>query len=151
MVGLFINTLPVRVRVRPQESLRELLARVQKEQSDLIEHQHLGLSEIQNLVGLGELFDTLIVLENYPLDRDAFRGTAVGARVSTLESRDITHYALCLAVLPGTRLHLRLAIPPGSFPREAAEGICTRFERLLEAVANDAETTGREARTTEPA
>src|SRR5262249_46171035 len=71
MVGLFINTLPVRVRLRPTEPLSELLTRLQDSQSRLIAHQHLGLAEIQRLMGLGHLFDTLVVFENYPLDQSA--------------------------------------------------------------------------------
>lgn len=67
MIGLFINTVPVRVRVRPQESTAGLLARLQDEQSRLIAHQHLGLADIQRAAGLGELFDTLVVFESYPV------------------------------------------------------------------------------------
>ncbi|MGO1000603.1 condensation domain-containing protein, partial [Lysobacter sp. CA196] len=61
MVGLFINTLPLRLQWRPDESVRELLLRLQHEQSALLDHQHLGLTEIQRLAGHGELFDTLVV------------------------------------------------------------------------------------------
>ena len=43
--------------------------RCRTSQSRLMAHQHLGLSEIQGLAGLGELFDTLVVFENYPVDR----------------------------------------------------------------------------------
>ncbi len=66
MVGLFINTLPLRVKLPPEQSLSALLKEVQESQSRLMAHQHLGLSEIQGLAGLGELFDTLLVFENYP-------------------------------------------------------------------------------------
>ena len=68
MVGLFINTLPLRVRLPPGTPLLELLRQVQDSQSRLMAHQHLGLAEIQGLAGLGELFDTLVVFENYPVD-----------------------------------------------------------------------------------
>ena len=67
MVGLFINTLPVRIQLPPAKPLLTLLKEVQDSQSRLTAHQHLGLAEIQRLVGLGELFDTLMVFENYPL------------------------------------------------------------------------------------
>ncbi|QMV22160.1 hypothetical protein GQS52_10595 [Streptomyces sp. SCUT-3] len=68
MVGLFINTLPVRVRLRDDESLAELFARVQ-DQSRLSAHQYTGLTDIRAAAGVtGELFDTLTVFENYPLD-----------------------------------------------------------------------------------
>nr|BFE81260.1 hypothetical protein GCM10020093_038610 [Planobispora longispora] len=71
MIGLFINTLPVRVRLRPEETLSGLLTRIQAEQAELLPHHHLGLAEIQRLHGSGPLFDTMTVLENYPLDASA--------------------------------------------------------------------------------
>ena len=71
MVGLFINTLPLRVRLRPGEPLATLLAGIQESQSRLLAHQHVGLAEIQRAAGIGELFDTLVVFENYPVDRAA--------------------------------------------------------------------------------
>ena len=69
MVGLFINTLPLRVALPPGQPLSDLLRQMQDSQSRLIAHQHLGLAEIQGLAGLGELFDTLMVFENYPVER----------------------------------------------------------------------------------
>ena len=39
-------------------------------------HQHLGLAEIQQLAGVGELFDTLVVFENYPVDRAGLAAAA---------------------------------------------------------------------------
>src|SRR5262249_60459008 len=68
VVGLSINTLPLRVKLPPAKPLLTLLREVQESQSRLTAHQHLGLAEIQRLTGLGELFDTLVVFENYPVD-----------------------------------------------------------------------------------
>ena len=73
MVGLFINTLPLRIKLTPAKPLHALLQETQDSQSRLIAHQHLGLAEIQGLTGLGELFDTLVVFENYPVDRGGLR------------------------------------------------------------------------------
>ena len=69
MVGLFINTLPLRLRLPPELPLSALLRQTQDSQSRLMAHQHLGLAEIQQAAGVGELFDTLLVFENYPVDR----------------------------------------------------------------------------------
>ena len=83
MVGLFINTLPLRVRAAGRQSrCSTLLEEVQEGQSRLMAHQHLGLAEIQRLAGLGELFDTLVVFENYPVDRGSLAAEAGGLRLS---------------------------------------------------------------------
>ena len=76
MIGVFINTLPVRVRLRPDEALGDLLDRLRVERARLLDHQHLGLSELQRLVGAGDLFDTLVVVENYPSRPTPRRGRA---------------------------------------------------------------------------
>ena len=137
MVGLFINTLPVRVRLRPAEPLSELLTRLQDSQSQLITHQHLGLAEIQRLMGLGELFDTLVVFENYPLDRSALAQPVAGLELTSVEAHDATHYPLSLVAVPGERLRLRLQYRSDLFERSTVEVIGRRLVALLEAVVAD--------------
>ncbi|MBX6769304.1 MAG: non-ribosomal peptide synthetase, partial [Actinomadura rubrobrunea] len=68
MIGLFVNTVPVRVRARPADSFAAVLERVQDQQVELLAHQHLGLTDIQRAAGDGAVFDTVTVLENYPYD-----------------------------------------------------------------------------------
>ncbi|MFI6802661.1 amino acid adenylation domain-containing protein [Streptosporangium canum] len=143
MVGLFINTVPVRVRIDPAETLAGLLGRVQSEQSDLFAHHHLGLAEIQRLPGLGPLFDTMTVLENYPLDAAALGSAGAGPgaegslRLAGSSGTDATHYPLALAVVPGGRLSLRLDHRPDVIPRADAIRLLNRLTRLLKAVAAD--------------
>ncbi|MEU5185533.1 amino acid adenylation domain-containing protein [Streptomyces klenkii] len=137
MVGLFINTLPVRVRWDESESWSDLLARLQDEQSKLLEHQHLGLAEIQHMTGTRELFDTTTVFENYPLDTDAVQASLAGVQVTGLTAHDATHYPLTLIAFPGKSLRLSLGYRPDLFTPDAAEAIATRLNRLFEAVAAD--------------
>ncbi|HEV3080109.1 MAG TPA: condensation domain-containing protein, partial [Gemmataceae bacterium] len=137
MVGLLINTLPVRLRWQPADSLLQILTRLQENQSRLIAHQHIGLGEIQRLAGLGELFDTNVVFENYPIDRAALRERVHGLRFTRFSGRDATHFPLCLAAAPGPRLRLRFDYRSNLFKREAAEAMAGRFVRLLEAVVAD--------------
>ncbi|PLW73068.1 non-ribosomal peptide synthetase, partial [Streptomyces sp. DJ] len=137
MVGLFINTLPVRVRLRPEESLAGLFGRVQEQQTRLMDHQHLGLNEVQRLAGLGELFDTLTVFENYPLDPEGLELPGTGLRIGGVEVNDATHYPVTLAVIPGDELTLRLDHRPDVLDGEAAERLAGRLVRVLEAVADD--------------
>ncbi|WP_424893596.1 non-ribosomal peptide synthetase, partial [Streptomyces sp. XH2] len=137
MVGLFINTLPVRVRWDRSESWAEFLTRLQDEQSELLEHRHLGLTEIQRLTGMRELFDTTTVFENYPLDASAWEKTGSDLRVMNIDASDGTHYPLSLAAVPGRTLHLRLKYRPDLVERDEAEAIAARLHMLLEAVIAD--------------
>ncbi|MFI8082094.1 amino acid adenylation domain-containing protein [Kitasatospora sp. NPDC086009] len=144
MVGLFINTVPVRVRLAPGATLAGAAAAVQREQAELIAHQHLGLGAIQRLADVeGALFDTLLVVENYQGGGDALRtslGTVEGLAVTALGARDATHYPLGLTVLPGERLRLELEYRPELFTEAEAGRIADRFLRLLAAFAADPDT-----------
>ncbi|MFE4977995.1 amino acid adenylation domain-containing protein, partial [Kitasatospora sp. NPDC056651] len=139
MVGLFINTLPVRVRLRNDETVREFLAGLQRRQAELTDHHDLGLTEIQQLAGHGTLFDTTTVFESYPLDPSAWHSPAEGLRLAGIQAVDATHYPLTLAAIPGPRLALRLAYRTDVFTAEQAEQYLSRLRRLLEAMAEQPE------------
>ena len=131
MVGLFINTLPLRLKLPPGQKLCDLLAQLQDSQSALMAHQHLGLADIQAQAGLGELFDTLVVFENYPVGLAA---EAAGLRLVDTAGHDATHYPLSLiAAVQGERLQLRLDYRPDLFDRAIVEALAERLIRLLEA------------------
>src|SRR6266478_2972358 len=133
MVGLFINTLPLRVELAPAKPLLDLLKQVQDSQSRLMAYQHVGLAEIQQLAGLGELFDTLVVFENYPVDRSSLRTTAESVRLSQVSGHDATHYPLSLMIAPAERLQLRLDYRADLFDRASVEALAGRYVRLLQA------------------
>ncbi|MEU1310630.1 amino acid adenylation domain-containing protein, partial [Streptomyces cinnamoneus] len=136
MVGMLINTLPVRLRVEPGATLLDLLGRVQRDHMDLMPHQHLGISDIQRVSGHAELFDTYVAFENFPFDLEALRGQAGGLRIEGFEVLDANHYPLCLiAHIEGGRLRLQLSYRPDVFERAAVEGIGGRLVRVLEELA----------------
>ncbi|MFK0251245.1 non-ribosomal peptide synthase/polyketide synthase [Amycolatopsis azurea] len=138
MIGLFINTIPVRIAVDPAEKLGALLDRVQDEQSALLAHQHFGLADIQRGAGLGELFDTLMVFESYPgADED---GTGAGLRGEIVRHEDSTHYPLTWAVEPGTRLKLTAEYRPDLFEAGLPERLLPAMERVLAAMVSDVDT-----------
>ncbi|MCI3242923.1 non-ribosomal peptide synthetase [Streptomyces spinosisporus] len=136
MIGLFINTVPVRVAVPAAEPAGAFLRRLQDEQARLMEHQHLGLTEIQRLAGTGDLFDTLVVFENYPIDRDAVAEAeaVAGLRILGVQGSGATHYPLTLAVLAEQRLGFVFEFRPDSYDRPGAERLAARFERLVHAL-----------------
>ena len=74
MVGLLINTVPVRASITPETTIADLLDQLQSAHNDTLEHQHLALSEIHRVTGHDQLFDTLFVYENYPIDSAALSG-----------------------------------------------------------------------------
>ncbi|MFC7617379.1 amino acid adenylation domain-containing protein [Actinokineospora soli] len=137
MVGLFINTLPVRVRLTPTDTLADALRRVQDEQSKLMAHQHIGLTDVQRAAGHPTLFDTIAVFENYPLDPAELHATAGGITVAGVRAIDATHYPLGLiAGIEDERLTLRVDHLPDAVPD--ADAIAGRLVHLLETLDLDA-------------
>ncbi|QIS05391.1 amino acid adenylation domain-containing protein [Nocardia brasiliensis] len=143
MVGLFINTLPVRVRLDPAEKVTDLLARLQAEQARLLDHQHVGLAAIHQAVGLAELFDTLTVFESYPIDREALSQALdiAGMRVLDVAGTDATPYPLNLMVIPlrgddgRDTLRITLKFMADQLDPAAARPLLDRFVRLLTQLA----------------
>ncbi|WP_405806925.1 non-ribosomal peptide synthase/polyketide synthase [Streptomyces sp. NBC_01187] len=134
MVGLFINTVPVRLRLDPGEPVVELLRRFRDEQAALADHQHLGLVDVHRLSGHGKLFDSLVVIENYPLDTARITPNGSELRVTDIAGHDGSHYPLGLVVFPGERMRLRLDHDPQMFDQPLTESLLGRLECLLEAM-----------------
>ncbi|MFC8964999.1 non-ribosomal peptide synthase/polyketide synthase [Streptomyces sp. NPDC057094] len=139
MIGLFINTVPVRVRVDDREPATAFLDRLQDEQSQLIAHQHVGLSDIQRQAGLGELFDSLVVFESYPAADGPGLGADDGLRTETRDHQDSTHYPFTWAVEPAERLTLTAEYRTDLFTPALVERICAAMVRLFEAMTSDAD------------
>ncbi|MEU6484915.1 amino acid adenylation domain-containing protein [Streptomyces sp. NPDC046887] len=138
MVGLFINTLPVRVRIDRGASWSELLAAVQRQQAGLLDHHHLPLSAVQESTQVrGELFDTLVVFENYPLNSAEMAEETEGPRITDVTGQDATHYPITLFPTPGPTLRLRVGYRPDLFTRERAQELLDTLCRLLEQIEAD--------------
>ncbi|MEV0677483.1 amino acid adenylation domain-containing protein [Actinosynnema sp. NPDC050436] len=131
MVGLFLNTLPVRVRLDPATPLADLLARVQDEQFDLAPHHHLGLAEVQQAAGTGELFDTVVSFHNYPMDTDGLSGLIPGVRLVGAEGRLVAEYPFALSVYPGEEIRLLAQYRADIFGEDEVRATVDRFTRLL--------------------
>ncbi|MEV0299040.1 amino acid adenylation domain-containing protein [Nocardia sp. NPDC050710] len=152
MVGLFINTLPVRVRLDPDEAVADLLVRVQAEQAALLDHRHIGLAELQRATGIADMFDTVTVLESYPLDREGLTRALgdAGLRFVDIDAHDATPYPLSLQVTPprSTRDGRSDTGEPGAYTvtlrfttdrlgSEDARTLLERFELILTQIVTD--------------
>ncbi|MCX5401660.1 non-ribosomal peptide synthetase [Streptomyces sp. NBC_00102] len=138
MVGLFINTVPVRVRPAADDTLATLLTRLQDEQGRLLGAQFVGLTEIREVTGLDELFDTLTVFENYPLDAEALRTAQrglPGIAVTGFSGTDAAHYPLTLTIAPGDTLRITFGHRVTALGREEVARTAARMRHLLTVMA----------------
>ncbi|ARF71002.1 non-ribosomal peptide synthetase [Kitasatospora albolonga] len=137
IVGVLLNTVPMWTRARPDETVGAYLSRVQAARVAAMDHEHLGLGEIQRASGHDTLFDNLFVLQNF-LDLDAFAAMNARHGITSVQADDSTHYPYTWVVTPGDRLTVKLEHrhgDPGS-----ARLLLDDYLRVLEDVARS--TTG---------
>jgi non-ribosomal peptide synthase protein (TIGR01720 family) len=135
MVGLLINTVPVRANITPASTTADLLDQLQRAHTKTLEHEHLALSDIHRITGQERLFDTVFVYENYPTDTTAPLGTHELA-ITEFTSRDYYHYPLTVQAGPGRELDLRVQFRTDVFDVASIETLIERFKRVLVAMTS---------------
>jgi non-ribosomal peptide synthase protein (TIGR01720 family) len=144
MVGLFINTIPVRVRRDPAETTDDLLRRIQREQADLLDHHQVPLTDVQRTAGTGAVFDTLTIFESYPVDAAAAAVTDLdGMTVLGTSANDASHYPLSLVAQQLETLDLTLKYQPPVVDDSRAEAIAGQVARVLADFVDARNTVGR--------
>jgi amino acid adenylation domain-containing protein/non-ribosomal peptide synthase protein (TIGR01720 family) len=138
MVGMFINTMPTRVRVHRAQDVVSWLRELQAEQSESRRFDFVSLAQLQtwsDVPGGVNLFDSIVVFENYPFDEDAI--AAYGLSIREMHDLQPTSYPLSLAVSPGQRVAMGLGYDPALFDAMTVERIAGHLMRVLEAVIAD--------------
>uniref|UniRef100_A0A173H0U4 L-cysteine--[L-cysteinyl-carrier protein] ligase n=1 Tax=Polyangium spumosum TaxID=889282 RepID=A0A173H0U4_9BACT len=133
MVGLFINVLPTRVRIEERQDVWTWLRRLQAEQVEAREHQHLSLAELQRAAAVpaeSPLFRTMVVFENYPLDLRIPGGAGLTAKLG-FASGGPTHYALAVVGMPGPGLDIYIQYDLARFDSEIIGRLAVSLEQLL--------------------
>lgn len=134
MVGLFINTLPLRVEVREDEPLIPWLGGLMTQQAELRANGAIPLWQVQSLgqsSSRGALFDSIVVFENYPMDEAIMRGPE-GVRVEGVRLVEQTNYPLTAAAAPGSELTLQIGFDTSRVSKETASRILGHWKALLE-------------------
>ncbi len=138
IVGQFLNTVAVRVSLRPAEPLAAFLHRLQREQAALIGVHHASLGDVQRAAGLGPLFDTLQVLRNTPVDEEGRARAAAALGVRGISGADSTHLPLTFTTDRGEALAFEWTYRPDVFDRARVEAISAHVVAVLEQFAGGA-------------
>nr|UYH37511.1 amino acid adenylation domain-containing protein [Myxococcaceae bacterium MCy9487] len=132
MVGLFINTLPLRAHVSSDAQLLPWLQELQALLQQGSQYAYAPLSEIQRWSEVPQgttLFESMVVFENYPMDR-----AVADLEILNLHDLERAHYPLALVVLPGASLHARLSYDPTRLGVATISRMAASFETLLAAL-----------------
>ncbi len=138
MIGLFINTIPVAVDITRDRTVTDALDRLQADNTRLLDHHYLELSEIMSAAHTPQLFDTLVVFESYPVDSSGLGDTDIdGMRVVSAEGRDAAHYPLLVQAHQTDELHVRVRYQRARVDDHTAAGLAARLGIVLRAIATD--------------
>lgn len=134
MIGLFINTLPVRVQVPPHADLTSWLKQLQTQQVETRQYDYSPLVQIQGWSEVPRdlpLFESLFVFENYPLD--AASDEQESLRITAVQSLEQTNYPLVLVVgITGTQgLKVQLGYEIARFSEAAIERVHRQLRKIL--------------------
>ena len=132
-VGLFINTLPIIATPDPQLWIGQWLQQVQELNLSLREHEHTPLFDIQRWADTGgrALFDTLLVVENYPVSAALAQGTSAGLTFSNVQNVEQTHYPLTVLLGAGAALEFEFSFDTALFGEGDIRQLAESFQHLL--------------------
>ncbi len=138
IVGLLINTLPVRAKIDPEAETLAWLKDLQARQADARQYEYTPLVEIQGWreipAGL-PLFETLLVVENYPVsDLIADAGVASSLEIEPGPAFRRTNYPLTFAISPGPQIGIEVAFDAGRFDAGSIKRLVGQFQTLLEGI-----------------
>lgn len=128
IIGLFINTVPVRVNLEPDLSFAELIAVMQRSAIESERYHHFPLSQVQALTPLqNNLFDHIMVFENYPLAEQvkSMDGTTASGEIDMAIERvqvfEQTNYSFNVIVFPDEQLTIKFEYDNRAYTSEVIE------------------------------
>jgi amino acid adenylation domain-containing protein len=135
MVGLFINTLPVRVDVHAEETLAAWLKQLQAQQAEMRQYEFSPLVQVHGWSEVPRgvpLFENMLVFENFPTDasvRQRVGGLGMRPVRQTVQKAD---YPLALVVMPAQQILLKVVYAGNRFDGAAVSRMLEHFQTVLE-------------------
>jgi len=133
IVGMFINTLPVRVQLDAEEFLLNWLKRLQVQLVEVRQYEYSPLVEVQGWSEMPRglpLFESILVFENYPVDR--VLKDWQGLEIQNVSAFDQTNYPLTVTAIPGSELEIAIAYNRRRFAPATITRILGHFQTVLE-------------------
>jgi non-ribosomal peptide synthase protein (TIGR01720 family) len=134
MVGLFINTLPMRIRVPRSQSISSWLKEIQQQQLEIRKYEYSPLAEVQQWSGIArgeQLFDSIFAFENAPVNAPE----TGGLEISAAPSFEKTSYPLTILAVVNRQLVLRVLYDDLRIDNATVKRVLGHFEFLLENMA----------------
>ena len=132
MVGLFINTLPVRVQVTPVDYLLPWLKNLQSQQIKLRQYEHSPLAQVRSWSDVPRglpLFESIFVFQNSVVD---ISGLSTGnLEIDNVRSFASSNYPIAFVVVPGSQLRLEVRYDLRRFQALTVTRILEHIEAII--------------------
>jgi amino acid adenylation domain-containing protein/non-ribosomal peptide synthase protein (TIGR01720 family) len=141
MMGLFINTLPLRIAIGESQTVVSWLKQLQAQNSELRQYEYCSLTEIQSCSEIPRnqaMFDSIVVFENYPIDQ-VLRTDNPILQVSEVHSHEWTHYPLTLVVIPNDNVRVELQYQTSNYEPVFLRRLLKQYRQILENLVADAQ------------
>jgi amino acid adenylation domain-containing protein/thioester reductase-like protein len=139
MIGLFINTLPVRANFENGITIEELMTDLQSQALKIEEFGYSFLPEVKAcsaVPGKANLFNNLFIFENYPVNMGEMTGDST-IRITDSTIEEMTHYDLTLVITPGKKLDINLGYALDLFAPETIDRMLSHLKIILEQITID--------------
>jgi non-ribosomal peptide synthetase component F len=140
MVGVFINTLPMRTHISYETDLIPWVQELQVQQAEISQHGHVPLAQVQAWSELPQrtrLFESILIFENYP-DIDValgLDGSPARIQISNVRALERSNYPITVWVMPGREISLKIGYSASHFDSVKMAGLLDDYRALLEAMA----------------
>jgi non-ribosomal peptide synthetase component F len=134
MIGLFVNTLPMRATVREEEKIGEWLKGLQREQAEMRQYEYSPLVQVQGWSEVPRglpLFESYLNFLNYPID-ESLRKSGGAVEIRSARSVGTASYPLAVDVMPGSELAVEITYEARRFDRAGVARVLSNLETLLQ-------------------
>jgi len=141
--GMFINTLPIRVKIRPDVPVPRWLRRLQEQLLELREYEYSPLAQVQGWSQIprsAQLFDIIVTFQNFPVDRTLINeASRNGLDIELVLSREQSTAPMTVFLAMEEELTVRFAYDPGRFDERTIADMADRYLRILEGMVSNGE------------
>lgn len=136
IVGLFINTLPLRFKVKHDSMIKDMLNIINSELNQRKKYEHTSLIDIKSYVErnvVEELFDSIVVIENYPID-SKIKNEGNQLKIDGYSINEINNYDLTLNVITYENLVLDIVFDKNRFNTKFVERMLEHFKNVISSI-----------------
>ncbi|MEM8908945.1 MAG: amino acid adenylation domain-containing protein, partial [Bacteroidota bacterium] len=130
-VGLYINTIPLGIRIDKEQTVLECFQQIQHGHSQAREYQYTALNAIQRWCGIsGDFFDSILVFENYFVEDDLAQKSQK-LKVRKEKTLEQTNYLLGIKFYQTDQLHLEFDYQSDLLEEVYVDVIKNHFEEAI--------------------